>query len=103
MRPSRSVQQKTLPGHRIAFTETHRLSHHSTFATQGNQGFAHQMPRRSLNVDLSIIDHYTPEKIRMECVLEKPVAPLPRPPNCRKSTALIRFLELAKGFEPPTP
>src|SRR5580700_7692398 len=48
MRPSRSVQQKTLPGRRIAFTEPRRPSHHSTFATQGNQGFALKLPRRSL-------------------------------------------------------
>jgi hypothetical protein len=30
--------------------------------------------------------------------LEKPVAPPPSPPPCRN-----RYLELAKGFEPPTP
>jgi hypothetical protein len=40
-------------------------SHNFTFALQGNQGSRTKQRE----------DHYTPEKIRMECVLEKPVAP----------------------------
>ena len=34
--------------------------------------------------------------------LEKPVAPLPSPPPNGKFVSSCRFLELAKGFEPPT-
>jgi hypothetical protein len=47
---------------------------HSTFAIQGNQGSRKRYRE----------DHYTPENFRMECVLEKPAAPLPSPPNRRK-------------------
>jgi hypothetical protein len=71
-------------------------------------------------------DHHKPEKLRMECV-GKAVAPLPNPPPAGKissefprlardfgcglsPSATLRVtpanrlnLELAKGFEPPTP
>jgi hypothetical protein len=60
-----------------------------TFATQGNQGS--RKTRRE--------DHYTPEKLRMECVGKTRCARYRR----LLKSCLFRFLELAKGFEPPTP
>jgi hypothetical protein len=90
MRPSRAVQQTTWQAAGKRSREARRTQLHFTFATQGNQG------SRTRHRE----DHYTPEKFRMECVSKNLLRRYRRLLN---SFPGFRFLELAKGFEPPTP
>src|SRR5579863_179581 len=50
-------------------------------------------------------DHCTPEKLRMKCVWKNLLRHLrvPLPAGSSNSFPAFHMLELAKGFEPPTP
>jgi hypothetical protein len=68
-----------------------------TFAIQGNQGSRKKTPRRSLTL---ITAH---RKSSAWSALEKPVAPLPSPPNRRKIRLLLSFSGAGEGIRTPDP
>ena len=99
MRPLRFVRQTTLLGPLKSTRETRRPNAEQLsffFATQGNQG---SRKKTAKITDCLITAH---RKSTEWSALEKPVAPLTESVACRNIHLVVRLLELAKGFEPPT-
>ena len=95
--PSQTALRISAAGSPLRLRSESRPQNASTFAKQGNQGRARYRE-----------DYNSPEKFRMECVLEKPVAPLlPSPPPAGQFLLLrslsSSFSGAGEGIRTPDP